>query len=312
MTDWMTFGAATALGTLLLLYFTRRSQRTLERVRIVDDPTDLREYGPEGSDPEAVSKDHAVGDDIEDVHGDDIEDVHGDGFRATHAADVDATHADDATYTDDGDLPLPGSRTEPTLTTDLLLANVAASQGLALVGLATVMWWTGVPAVAVGLAADPAGVVLGWGVAAGVLLYVGNEIAAGLGTRVGATAPERLREAMAPADARGWVLLLGVVLPIIAVFEELLFRGALIGAMAFGFGIDPWLLAVGSSVAFGLGHGAQGQIGIVVTGVLGFALAAVFVVTGSLLVVVVAHYVVNALEFVVHEGFDRDPAAAIG
>jgi uncharacterized membrane protein len=31
-------------------------------------------------------------------------------------------------------------------------------------------------------------------------------------------------------------------------------------------------------------------------------LAVTFVLTGSLLVVVVAHYLVNALEFVVHEG----------
>jgi membrane protease YdiL (CAAX protease family) len=39
-----------------------------------------------------------------------------------------------------------------------------------------------------------------------------------------------------------------------------------------------------------------------VTGALGFVLAAAFVVTGSLLSVIVAHYLVNALEFVVHEG----------
>jgi membrane protease YdiL (CAAX protease family) len=44
----------------------------------------------------------------------------------------------------------------------------------------------------------------------------------------------------------------------------------------------------------------------VVTGVLGFALAAVFVTTGSLVAVIVAHYLVNALEFVVHEGFGVD------
>jgi hypothetical protein len=41
---------------------------------------------------------------------------------------------------------------------------------------------------------------------------------------------------------------------------------------------------------------------MVVTGALGFALAAGFVLTGSLVVVVVAHYLVNALEFTVHEG----------
>jgi membrane protease YdiL (CAAX protease family) len=41
-----------------------------------------------------------------------------------------------------------------------------------------------------------------------------------------------------------------------------------------------------------------------VTGLLGFALAVTFVLTGSLLAVIVAHYLVNALEFIVHEGLD--------
>jgi len=95
----------------------------------------------------------------------------------------------------------------------------------------------------------------------------------------------------------GWVVLLVVVLPLIAGFEELLFRAAMIGAFSAGFGVSPWLLAVLSSVAFAAGHGAQGRLGILATGVLGFALAAVFVVTESLLVVVVAHYVINAVEF---------------
>jgi membrane protease YdiL (CAAX protease family) len=71
----------------------------------------------------------------------------------------------------------------------------------------------------------------------------------------------------------------------------------LVGGFAAGFGLSPWPLAVLSSVAFALGHGAQGPLGMVVTGLLGFALAAAFVLTGSLLAVVVAHYLVNALEF---------------
>ena len=49
---------------------------------------------------------------------------------------------------------------------------------------------------------------------------------------------------------------------------------------------------------------AKGRLGVVVTGLLGFALAAAFVLTDSLLVVVVAHYVVNAVEFVAVEGLD--------
>jgi membrane protease YdiL (CAAX protease family) len=107
---------------------------------------------------------------------------------------------------------------------------------------------------------------------------------------------------MAPDSANGWLLLLGVILPLVAVFEEFLFRGVLVGAFAAGFAVSPWLLAVGSSVLFALGHGAQGPAGILVTGSLGLVLAAGYVLTGSLLVVVVAHYLVNALEFVVYEG----------
>ena len=69
------------------------------------------------------------------------------------------------------------------------------------------------------------------------------------------------------------------------------------------------VLAVASSVAFAAGHGAQGRLGIAATGVLGFVLAAVFVATESLLVVVVAHYIINAVEFglggIGYEPFER-------
>ena len=75
---------------------------------------------------------------------------------------------------------------------------------------------------------------------------------------------------------------------------------------AAGYGVSPWLLAVVASAAFALGHGAQGRVGVVVTGALGFVLAAGYVVSGSLLLVVVAHYVINALEFLVHEGLGID------
>jgi membrane protease YdiL (CAAX protease family) len=92
------------------------------------------------------------------------------------------------------------------------------------------------------------------------------------------------------------------VLPVIAGFEEVLFRGALVGVVSSGYGVSAWVMAVVASGAFALGHGAQGRLGVLVTGALGFVLAAAFVLTGSLVVVIVAHYLVNALEFVVHEG----------
>jgi membrane protease YdiL (CAAX protease family) len=189
-----------------------------------------------------------------------------------------------------------------------LLINVAVSQGLFASFLALGVWLTEVPPAALGV--DRAAVapsLLGFGVALGAVLYVANEVGSTLGERLGLGGEEALREALAPETRPGWLLLLLVVLPVIAGFEELLFRGALVGALSVGFGVSPWLLAALSSVAFALGHGAQGPGGVVVTGLLGFALAAAFVLTGSLAVVFVAHYLVNALAFVVHDGLGWDP-----
>jgi membrane protease YdiL (CAAX protease family) len=185
----------------------------------------------------------------------------------------------------------------------VLLANVALSQGMLGSLLALGAWYTRVPASTLGV--DPAHVgpgAVGVGVAAGVALYAGDELLAASLDRFGVSYSEELRELLAPDSAREWLVLAGAVLPVIAGFEELLFRAALVGALSASFGVSPWLLAAGSSVLFGVAHGAQGPGGMAVTTLLGFALAAAFVVTGSLLVVVVAHYVVNVLEFVVHEG----------
>ena len=199
------------------------------------------------------------------------------------------------------------------LSTGELLANVAVSQGLFAVVLVGAVIYTGIPADALGIEYSVSALEYGlfWGTVFGLVLYVANEVGAATATHFGFDHDEQLRELLAPDSMRGWLVLLVVVLPIIAVFEELLFRAAMIGAISVGFGIDPWLLAVVSSIAFALGHGMQGSVGVVVTGLLGFVLAAIFVVTGSFLAVVVAHYVVNALEFVVHEGLGFDWAETL-
>jgi len=182
-----------------------------------------------------------------------------------------------------------------------LLANVALTQGVlgGLVVAAAVAF--AVPASALGVAVPDARA-LAVGVGLGVALYAANQAGGAVADRIGYGGDDRLRGLMAPDGPLGWAVLLGVVLPVVAGFEELLFRAALVGALSAGFGLSPWPLAVGSSVLFGLGHGAQGRGGVVVTGVVGFVLAAAFVLTDSLAAVVVAHYLVNALEFVVHEG----------
>lgn len=232
--------------------------------------------------------------------------------RGDHTADRPGDDGDDAGGASDRLAPeesVSADRFAPDADTELspgaLLANVALTQGLfgaVLVGGAV---YFGVPGDALGLAATETSTGLpavAVGIAFGVVLWVGNELATGAADAAGAGYDEGLREMLAPASAGGWALLLGVTLPIIAVVEEFIFRAAAVGATTSAFSTSPWALAVVSSVAFALGHGAQGRVGVVVTGGLGFALAAAFVLTNSLLVVVIAHYLVNALEFAVHEG----------
>jgi membrane protease YdiL (CAAX protease family) len=192
-------------------------------------------------------------------------------------------------------------------TTGLLLVNVALSQGLLGVILLAGAVYFRIPLHALGVDfGDPLSTglpALAVGTGLGVALYLANAVGAASAASLGFEADESLRELLTPEHGGGWTLLLLGVLPVIAGFEELLFRAAIVGATSAGFDLPAWGLAVASSLAFALGHGAQGPAGVVVTGLLGFALAGTFVLTNSLLAVLVAHYLVNALEFVVNGYF---------
>lgn len=202
----------------------------------------------------------------------------------------------------------------PTIGPTWLLINVTLTHGLLALLLLAAAWYVAVPARAFGIEPGTLDLAeLALGAVLGVGLFIAADAGAHVADRVGFERDETVRSMLAPASPAGWALLLLLALPTVAIFEELLFRAALVGVASVGLGVSPWPLALLSSVAFAFAHGAQGTTGIVVTGALGVVLAVAFVLTGSLLVVVVAHYVVNALEFAVHEGplapFGRRPEA---
>lgn len=87
-----------------------------------------------------------------------------------------------------------------------------------------------------------------------------------------------------------WFAALGVTA---GVTEELLWRGGLMAAL--GVLTGPWLAAVGSSVAFGLAHVYQGPVGVVRSGVIGMALAALYLASGSLLAPIVVHAAIDVV-----------------
>ncbi|WEL17850.1 Metal-dependent membrane protease, CAAX family [Halorhabdus sp. SVX81] len=197
----------------------------------------------------------------------------------------------------------------PSIPTVALFVNVVLTQGVfggvLLVGALVFS----IPISAFGVGPASLGAVapaLGLGIGLG--LWIGSELAVSLADAVGIDYDQGLQAMLTPTTQGEWILLFGVVLPIVAASEEFIFRAAAIGVPATGLDASPWALAVVSSLAFGVAHGAQGRAGVAVTGLLGLALASVYIATGSLLVVIVAHYVVNATEFLVN-ATGTDPIA---
>lgn len=274
MADWAAFAGVAGVVTLLVLLLARASESLVSGG--AGDP----DSGPANTTPEVDSADSEWGE-----------------FEPATVAD---DSGDSAEYEH---RVVDRGPTLDAMSTGMVLLNVALTQGFFGLFLLGGVWYAQVPLSALGIA-WPTPTQLALGVVLGAVLFVANQVAARAGRRFGLGGGEELREALAPDSVGGWLVLLFVVLPVVAGFEELLFRGALIGGLATGYGLSPWLLAVGSSLAFALGHGAQGRVGVVVTGLLGFVFAGVYILTGSLAVVVVAHYLVNALEFVVHEGLE--------
>lgn len=102
-------------------------------------------------------------------------------------------------------------------------------------------------------------------------------------------------QAITPRNARELLLVLLAMAPVV-VLEELLFRSLLIGG--FTALIPLPLLVISWSVIFGLLHSPQGVWGMIGAGLGGFVLSLLFVMQGSLLLPLVAHYITNALQVI--------------
>ncbi|MBB2921174.1 CPBP family intramembrane glutamic endopeptidase [Cellulomonas cellasea] len=93
-----------------------------------------------------------------------------------------------------------------------------------------------------------------------------------------------------PRGRRGWS---GLALAA-GVTEEVTFRGLLILAIALvAPGADRTTVLVAAAVLFGIAHWYQGPVGMLMTGVVGFVLGGLYLSTGSLLVPMVLHTLVD-------------------
>jgi uncharacterized protein len=160
---------------------------------------------------------------------------------------------------------------------------------------------------ALGLVGAPAGQAVAWTlgvVAAGILWMVA---ARSLPTR-----ETSLLRFMLPRSGAEKVAFAGVSLSA-GICEEIVFRGFLIPALEVILGSLPVAVIV-SSLVFGLVHAYQGPLGVLRTGTLGLFLAIPFVVTGSLVPSMAAHFIINIVagvflaEWLLRERLTEDPS----
>lgn len=107
-----------------------------------------------------------------------------------------------------------------------------------------------------------------------------------------------VRDLSTPTSAPEWALHAIGVQPVLAVGLELLFRGAVMGGPAAAWGLPAGVLVGLSAGAQGLYSCWLGPRALIVTVPMATGLAVGFVATGSLLVPIVAHLVVNLAETV--------------
>ena len=159
--------------------------------------------------------------------------------------------------------------------------------------------------VALGAFAGPGPQALGW-----PTTYLGQDLAWGLLAGLGLTVliagagrvierrwsrgptddTHRVVRSILPANAREWAGVIVALLPA-AALEELLFRSLPLGGL--GWLIAPWWLMWPLALIFGLLHWPQGAWGVFGTALVAIALSGLFLASGSLWVVLAAHYVLN-------------------
>jgi membrane protease YdiL (CAAX protease family) len=94
------------------------------------------------------------------------------------------------------------------------------------------------------------------------------------------------------------------------VCEEIVFRGWLLSTLHGGLHLDGTALIAIAAALFGLAHSYQGPAGVVLTGLVGVVFCGLYVATGSLLVPIVLHSLID-LRFAVLPGVRaRDPQAS--
>jgi membrane protease YdiL (CAAX protease family) len=176
---------------------------------------------------------------------------------------------------------------------------------VALGAVAGVIVWGFTPA-AIGLRGFTIGSAI-LGVGAGPALYGFHWVLIKLLKTAGFTFTE-LFENLTPDTAResGWYV---VGVGIQASAEELIFRGALVGALSVALSVPAWQLVVPAAILFGLAHVGRGSGSVISTTAMGLGFGVVFLV-GGLVAAALAHVLNNCIGILYSGLFTGDEHAS--
>jgi membrane protease YdiL (CAAX protease family) len=128
-------------------------------------------------------------------------------------------------------------------------------------------------------------------------VLIGTLVVQALLRAAGLSGPPRTEPAVTPHHALGDVVLAVVLVVVVAVAEETIFRGYLILRFTEVLRSRNWAVVL-SSVAFAIGHGYEGGAAVLTVGLTGLVFAIVYLWRRSLVAPVVMHLVLDLVAIV--------------
>lgn len=138
---------------------------------------------------------------------------------------------------------------------------------------------------------------VGLGLLLSVPLFFGTTVLQAALRALGLSGPQASAPGTTPSGTAWQVLIAVVLVFVVAVSEETIFRGYLILRFTRALRSRSWAVIL-SSVAFAIGHGYEGNAAVVTVGLTGLVLALVYVWRGKLIAPVVMHLVLDVIAIV--------------
>ena len=157
---------------------------------------------------------------------------------------------------------------------------------------------TGEPVAAIGWRAPRLARDLGLGIVLFPVLYLGSGFIDAVLRSEGFSGPSSSGSNLVPSTAPGQVALAILLVAVVAVSEETIFRGYLVRRLEQVTGSAAWAVVLSAGI-FALGHGYEGTAGALTVGLTGVGLGLVYRWRRSLVAPVVMHFLLDLVSIVV-------------